>query len=38
MSNNDRIFLSDYAVDTDKSIGILKAELAMLIEEIGVKC
>lgn len=38
MSNNDRIFLSDYAVDTDKSIGILKAELSMLIEEIGVKC
>lgn len=36
MSNDDRITLSDYVVNTNKSIGLLKAELAMLIEEIGV--
>lgn len=36
MSNDDRITLSDYVVNTNKSIGLLKAELAMLIEKIGV--
>ena len=38
MSNDDRIALSDYVVDTDKSIGLLKAELAMLINEMGIQC
>ena len=38
MSNADRIALSDYVVDTDKSIGMLKAELAALIDEMGIKC
>ena len=38
MSNADRIALSDYVVDTDKSIGMLKAELAALIDEMSIKC
>jgi dephospho-CoA kinase len=36
MSNEDRISLSDYVVNTDKSIGLLKAELAVLIEEMEI--
>lgn len=38
MSNDERIALSDYAVNTDTSINILKAELAVIINEMDIKC
>ncbi len=38
MSNDERIALSDYAVNTDRPINILKAELAAIINEMEIKC
>lgn len=38
MNNKDRIALSDYVVNTDKSLGMLKAEMAMLINEMDIQC
>ncbi len=38
MPNDERIALSDYTVNTDKPINILKAELATIINEMDIKC
>lgn len=38
LNNADRIALSDYVVNTDKAIGLLKAELAILINEVDIEC
>ena len=38
MSNDDRIVLSDYVIDTDKSEQALRAEVIKVIQEIEGKC